>query len=156
MFRVYADFHGHHKVMALVPDALPSIGLWVACGSWCSGQDADGFVPREVARRFDPTGRYAGRLVVVGLWHAASKDGEDGYRFHQWASHQRPDYRPRIPDSVRFAVYERDGHRCVQCGADSPLSLDHIWPWSLGGSDEFGNLQTLCISCNCRKGATVR
>lgn len=35
------------------------------------------------------------------------------------------------------------------------LSLDHIHPYSLGGEDTLGNLQTLCRPCNSRKGARV-
>lgn len=151
-FRVDDSFHAHPKVIKAGADA---IGLWVVMGSWCVAYKTNGFVPLCVLKYYDPTQTYATRLVDVGLWHSANRDGEDGYQFHQWASHQRSDYRTNIPESVRFAVYERDGYRCVTCGADNPLSLDHIWPWSLGGSDEPSNLQTLCIPCNCRKGARV-
>lgn len=63
--------------------------------------------------------------------------------------------RARIPLELREAVYERDGYRCVVCGVGRPLSLDHIFPWSLGGEDTFENLQTMCVPCNCRKGARV-
>jgi hypothetical protein len=91
------------------------------------------------------------KLIKVGLWITA--DG--GCQFHEWRMHQRGDYRPRIPDRVRFAVYQRDGHACVSCGATEPLSLDHIWPWSLGGEDTVENFQTLCIPCNCRKGNRI-
>jgi hypothetical protein len=63
--------------------------------------------------------------------------------------------RPRIPDTIRLAVYERDGFRCLHCGTTERLSLDHIHPWSLGGTDTIENLQTLCQPCNSRKGATV-
>lgn len=62
--------------------------------------------------------------------------------------------RPRrapIPDKVRQAVYESDGHRCVSCGVAENLSLDHIHPWSKGGSDEMHNLQTMCRPCNSAK-----
>jgi HNH endonuclease len=65
------------------------------------------------------------------------------------------DNRDHLPTEIRKAVYERDGYRCVTCSADRPLSLDHIYPWSLGGGDELENLQTLCVPCNCRKGARI-
>lgn len=67
---------------------------------------------------------------------------------------ERPS-RPRIPDDLRATVYERDGHACLHCGATDRLSLDHIYPWSLGGEDTLENLQTLCRSCNSRKGVRV-
>ncbi len=70
-----------------------------------------------------------------------------------------PDYFPRtrrhIPEAVRLAVYARDGWKCLHCPSTDNLSLDHIYPYSLGGSDEMDNLQTLCRPCNSRKGAKV-
>lgn len=63
--------------------------------------------------------------------------------------------RRHIPDELRFAVYERDGFTCLHCDATENLSLDHIHPYSLGGEDALENLQTLCRSCNSRKGARV-
>lgn len=60
-----------------------------------------------------------------------------------------------IPDEVRQAIYSRDGYRCLHCGATEDLSLDHIYPYSLGGSDDPSNLQTLCRPCNSRKGARI-
>jgi hypothetical protein len=63
--------------------------------------------------------------------------------------------RAYIPRDVRRAVYERDGYACVVCGTTNGLSLDHVVPWSLGGSDEAENLQTLCVPCNSRKGNRV-
>lgn len=70
-------------------------------------------------------------------------------RFQRWAERQP------IPDDVRQAVYLRDGFRCLHCGSPEGLSLDHIYPWSLGGSDDETNLQTLCRPCNSRKGAKI-
>lgn len=63
--------------------------------------------------------------------------------------------RPYIPPSLRQAVYDRDGHACLTCGAMDDLTLDHIIPWSLGGEDTYENFQTLCRTCNRRKGAKV-
>jgi HNH endonuclease len=66
-----------------------------------------------------------------------------------------PTKRDPIPVKVRFFVFERDGYRCVQCGATEDLTIDHIYPRSLGGGHTEDNLQTLCRPCNCRKGARV-
>jgi hypothetical protein len=40
-------------------------------------------------------------------------------------------------------------------GATEELSVDHVIPLSLGGSDRFENLQVLCRDCNSLKGDTV-
>lgn len=66
-----------------------------------------------------------------------------------------PKHRPRIPRWLRALILERDGQRCVTCGADSDLQLDHVYPWSLGGPTEPDNLQAMCRQCNHEKGATV-
>lgn len=53
----------------------------------------------------------------------------------------------------RLRIYERDGYECLTCGARKDLTIDHVRPQSKGGSNEDSNLQTLCRSCNCSKGA---
>lgn len=70
------------------------------------------------------------------------------------------EYRPRrrrtpFTKPLRRQVYERDGYRCRHCGTAENLSVDHVYPFSLGGQDGIENLQTLCRSCNSRKGARV-
>lgn len=60
-----------------------------------------------------------------------------------------------LPADLRWAVFRRDGHACLSCGSTVDLTIDHIHPVSLGGSDDPVNLQTLCRSCNCSKGAKV-
>jgi len=55
----------------------------------------------------------------------------------------------------RRNVFARDGHRCQYCERQFPtseLSVDHVVPRSLGGTDKWSNLVCACIKCNARKG----
>ena len=54
------------------------------------------------------------------------------------------------PD-VRLAVFNRDGFTCCHCGSTEHLSIDHIVSVYRGGSNDIGNLQTLCRRCNSGK-----
>ncbi len=56
--------------------------------------------------------------------------------------------------SNKKKVIERDGNKCRKCGATGDLTVDHIVPKSLGGSDEPSNLETLCFKCNTTKLST--
>jgi hypothetical protein len=59
--------------------------------------------------------------------------------------------REPIPEDVRFAVWRRDGGRCVTCGSKKNLEFDHIIPKSKGGGDSARNIQLLCQRCNREK-----
>jgi hypothetical protein len=51
----------------------------------------------------------------------------------------------------------RDNHACRYCGATAPdvkLTIDHVTPTTLGGSDDPSNLVTACADCNAGKSAT--
>lgn len=63
--------------------------------------------------------------------------------------------RRRVTDSVRLRVFMRDGFQCKHCNTNNDLTIDHIHPVSKGGSSDDENLQTLCMSCNRVKGASV-
>lgn len=61
----------------------------------------------------------------------------------------------KISQSLRTKVFERDEYRCKWCGDHKNLCVDHIYPESKGGSLELSNLQTLCRTCNLKKGDRV-
>lgn len=69
------------------------------------------------------------------------------------------DDEPRAPKkaviarTLSKAVFERDEYRCVRCGTHLDLTCDHIVPESKGGETSLANLQTMCRSCNSKKGA---
>lgn len=53
---------------------------------------------------------------------------------------------------TRHQILERDGFKCVDCGASpatgAVLEVDHTIPISKGGSNDPSNLRTLCSDCN--------
>lgn len=47
---------------------------------------------------------------------------------------------------------ESYGNKCLACGdGEAALEADHIVPLTKGGSDDIGNIQPLCGSCNRKK-----
>ena len=52
----------------------------------------------------------------------------------------------------RLAIYARDGHACLWCGAREHLSLDHLWrPVDEVYDNRSSSLVTSCLSCNSRR-----
>lgn len=87
----------------------------------------------------------------------------DGKRIHS-VTHSIP-----VPSVVRLSWYvnvpykrilltrkniiKRDGHVCQYCGdKKGPMTVDHIVPKRLGGSDTWENMVCACERCNNRKG----
>lgn len=63
--------------------------------------------------------------------------------------------RPKISAQKSLQVFSADGYRCVRCGSQDDLTVDHITPVSAGGGNDLSNLQTLCRPCNSKKGAKI-
>ena len=63
--------------------------------------------------------------------------------------------RPTFNAKDKEFLYERQKGLCNGCESKFPmrnLTVDHIKPFSKGGSDKPSNLQLLCGSCNSTKG----
>ena len=72
----------------------------------------------------------------------------------------KPHFGRGVSASQRAKILLRNGYTCQVCGAtagdDHPLDesrkvrlhVDHIVPFSKGGSDEDSNLRVLCSACN--------
>lgn len=86
-FKVDDGLHAHSKV---VRAGVHAMGLWVIAGAWSSDQLTDGWIPDHMAARMDREyKKHAAQLVAAGLWYAdALPNGDQGWRFHQWADHQ--------------------------------------------------------------------
>jgi len=62
-----------------------------------------------------------------------------------------------VSKRMRYEVLRRDGHRCRYCGAAAPgvmLTVDHVVPVALGGSDDPSNLIAACGPCNAGKSSS--
>lgn len=62
-----------------------------------------------------------------------------------------------VSKRLRYEILRRDNHACRYCGATAPdvkLTVDHVVPVALGGSDEPSNLVTACEPCNSGKSAS--
>jgi hypothetical protein len=63
-----------------------------------------------------------------------------------------------VSKRLRYEVLRRDNHACRYCGRSAPdveLTVDHVVPVALGGTDDPANLVTACSDCNAGKAASV-
>ena len=62
--------------------------------------------------------------------------------------------RAEIPKTIALFVFDRDGNRCCRCDAVDDLTIDHIFPRSMGGTNYPKNLRVMCRSCNSKRPIT--
>lgn len=63
-----------------------------------------------------------------------------------------------VSKRLRYEVMRRDNHACRYCGSAAPdvrLTIDHVTPSTLGGSDIASNLVTACVDCNAGKSSVA-
>ena len=62
-----------------------------------------------------------------------------------------------VSKRTRFEVLRRDSHTCRYCGQSAPdvkLTVDHVTPVALGGTDAPSNLVAACVDCNAGKSSS--
>ena len=52
---------------------------------------------------------------------------------------------------MKVTAFERDNWRCIVCGSEGPLELDHARALMNGGDNTLENLHTLCHDCHVAK-----
>lgn len=83
-------------------------------------------------------------------------------RLHRWSpprlkappSKETHHYRTADWRAKRLRILTRDAYRCLACNRvtyGAAAHVDHVMPLEEGGTDDDGNLQTLCESCHGRK-----
>lgn len=127
------------KAINVVADSLVAIGGY----QWHIGDGHGGGVFHAV---YDAA-RRAG--LDVGPSYHGPRDEDDRPIRVSSGTYQKAS----VPVLLRWSVWERDDFRCQRCGSRQFLAADHIIPESKGGATTLDNLQTLCRSCNSRKGA---
>jgi hypothetical protein len=136
---VRADIDQHPKVGVLSDRAFR-----VLFAAMCQSVEAVDFSAIAVKRTVSELEAVG---LIEGTWPRFTVD-PDLYRWHRVE-------REAVPEWMRTAVLKRDGGKCLHCGTDQELQMDHVFPWSRGGATTFANLQTLCGPCNRLKGAKV-
>jgi len=126
------------------------------------------------------TVRRAVVLLYTGSARVVATDDYSAHDFVSWLDYSRdadgdcirtPSLKIKIPEVIilnsytgtpagyrgptRATLFARDNFTCQYCGRRLPpsqLTIDHVIPRSLGGTDDWTNLLTACNDCNARKG----
>jgi hypothetical protein len=158
-FAMRPDFFGQDNfVLGFYKLSPKAMGLYVASIAYASRWGTDTCYGNHLARMLGMQRPKAviEELVEHGFWHPADAP-RSFYVAHEGTLWRRGDGRQRrpIPVEVRAAVMKRDGYACQECGGTRHLSLDHVFPYSKGGTDAADNLRVLCRSCNSKKGDRI-
>ena len=161
------------------------VGFWIfASYRVHAGRGQTYVVPRRTFERAVRSGaavciaNEGGRaLWMVGEWFYWDADGlaADDIELLVWDRERRGDAklerlrklriraddieerrRERIPDEVRIFVWERDGGRCVRCGAQEDLQFDHIIPVAKGGASSIENVKCCAVTATGRRATRSR
>lgn len=174
------DFFRHEALQDLEIDNPGAYPMLVFSGLWAVSDREGRFEwrPRRIKLDVLPFLNYdmentLSLLVEAGLVEKYDCDGSMYGAIVSWDRHQivgrdeppseipAPDgsktlyFRP-LNQTQRLKVYERDNWTCVYCGRNMRndrrvACLDHVIPYSKGGTNREMNLATSCKKCNSEK-----
>lgn len=150
------DANGHLLLPFDDNRAIPMSDEWRMELMATEDHPARGKVYRDHRRSCSRLGGVSTSLLI-GSKRWAAREAKRQVKLDIEARREGPPirHRVRITKAVRTAVMQRDGYKCVLCGAGDDLTLDHIFPHVAGGSDDSVNLRVLCRSCNSSKGPSI-
>ena len=136
----------------------PSKDEWISCSPRISYD--------VIIRRFGGWISACSKFIEFKSTNSQVPIGEDSKRLSKATGSKNevvkiPKFRTKtrnIPSGIRLKVLNRDNFSCIFCGKSpatdfgTKLHLDHIVPFSKGGTNKIENLQTLCSECNLGKG----
>lgn len=63
----------------------------------------------------------------------------------------------KIPQVTLLKLAKRDNVECIFCneGNVNKITIDHVFPKRLGGTNKLSNLAFCCKSCNEKKGGLL-
>lgn len=139
-----ADLHAQIYKIEKSDDYLPELDLAIArANSVCCEVDA------EIRKSLEALNvLYSQRNKTVKLMADALNAIERTYET------RRKRANAAISElSLRRLIFQRDGSKCKICGSAEKLCVDHIISVKNHGDNRPSNLQTLCKSCNSKKGS---
>ncbi len=110
----------------------------------------DGTLMTEMPVPFEPLilGKVIGRIGVAS--------GTTAFRIKEVTKTSKP-RRKKFSRAEEKAIWKRSEGKCAICERPTDFDegeIDHIIPLAKGGTNDFDNLQWLCLRCNRLKGHT--
>ena len=122
------------------------------------------FFKKQIKELVETNPKYYGSSFYFGDGSIEGDNDLINKYFFKYFAHKHIEFgsyikRRSFTRKERQYIFQRDNYTCQICGYISPqgwfLEIDHIHPFRYGGSNRPDNLQTLCETCNRRKGAKI-
>lgn len=152
---VFLDWDLWRTDVALRSCSLGARGFWIDALTWMWGDNEDHLTAydyEEFARLMNcfpgsEAKRYMDELVANGVTYRTI--GPNGITIYGGKWFRMLVRSRHIPLRVKKQVLAVG--MCCYCGSTDQLTVDHIVPFSEGGTHDISNLQCACRRCNSRK-----